>query len=638
MCGIFGFVRALDPSRDFTAPDAPTPIDDEARCQRGVAALLHRGPNGRGLLTVATTEARAILGHTRLAILDLSAAAAQPMVRGDGRYTLVFNGEVYNFRALRAELETLGAVFVSDGDTEVVLEALIRWGGDAVQRFVGMFALALWDRDTSTLTLARDRLGIKPLYVSTSPESVAFASEGQALLAAACVAPYDPSVPAPELAAWFHSAACVDPSTLLPGVESLLPGHILTWRPGTAARLRRFWAARPLAPTPPDPLAAVAAALDTAVKDCLISDVPLGIFLSGGVDSAAIAAVAARHIPSMLETFTLAFAERVYDESARAASIARYLGVRHHVATITPSEALAAVEPAFAAQDFPSHDGVNTWLVARAARARGLVVCLSGTGGDELFGGYRHFHELGRMLQPGSLLRGLPAHLRHRLLEGLPTHLPTRLRKVLALAGTAGEPATLARLVRQVFPESQARALLGAAAGLSHWTEPTRDTLDGLDHFGQLSVAELTGYLRNTQLRDIDAMSMAHGIEVRVPLLDHRLVALVLALKPSIKAPRAGLNKALLASAAGLPDALVRGPKMGFTLPWEVWLRGPLRAFAEDALLTPSPDPLRLDVVTALWRAFLERRTTVNATRILALVSLRLWYRRHNQALSAPGV
>ncbi len=627
MCGIIGIVGAPDPTEGSAEALA-----------RGLAALSHRGPDAHGALAVGSDAAEAHLGHARLAILDLSEAAAQPMTRRDGRFTLVFNGEVYNFRALRAELEALGASFVSDGDTEVVLESLIHWGEAALGRFVGMFALALWDRDTATLLLARDRLGIKPLYLRISADlrRLVFASEGQALARAGLATPRRDTA---ALHTWGHLAGCTDPETLLTDVTQLWAGAWMRWKVGESPNQQTFWRPAPATRVSvvTDPLPALARTLEAAVTDRLVSDVPLGVFLSGGVDSAAIAALAARHARDRLETFTLAFGEAAYDERDRAARIARHLGVRHHVAVVSPDEALAAVAPAFDAQDFPSHDGVNTWLVSRAARQAGLVVCLSGTGGDELFGGYRHFHDLGALLAVGRAGRLLPRALAGRIGDALPAGAPTRIRKTAALLATRGEPAALARLVRQVFSPAQRRALFGPEPAVPP-TATGSSPPPGHDPTTALSIAELTGYLRDTQLRDIDVMSMAHGLEVRVPLLDHRVVALALALPESLRRPRRGLNKPALVAAAGLPEDLLRAPKMGFTLPWEEWLRGPLRGFVEASLFggDAAPGvPVSADAMRGLWQDFLARRPNVNATRVLGLVSLCRWYRRRAADLSA---
>ncbi len=638
---------------------------DAERVGAALGALAHRGPDGWGASRFEGHGATGVLGHARLAIVDLSPAGAQPMTLAtscgslapfaaarsggladvpSGHHALVFNGEIYNFRALREELLADGARpdALPDGDTAVLLTMLARWGVTrTLPRLVGMFAFAFWDAARGTLTLARDRLGVKPLYLRETPQGLAFASEVRALVAAGLAGPLTPS---PALvASWARSAACEDPATLLPEVVSLLPGHHLTWQPGADAasvkrtKRTRWWTPRRADEAPPRDAEAAAAflrpVLEVAVRDRLVADVPVAVFLSGGVDSAAIAAVATREAAGPLEAVTLAFGEAGYDEDERAARVARELGLRHHVVRISPAEALAAVPEAFAAADLPSHDGVNTWLVSRAARGLGLKVCLAGTGGDELFLGYPHAHRMRPLLGASRLGAWLPPHLRTwlagTLAAALETRggLPRRLGRLAGLLEVAGSPEAYARLARQVFGEEAIVALTGVAPPSG--PDANVSEADVRDDAGRLTIAELGGYLRNTQLRDVDAMSMAHGLEVRVPLLDHRLVAACLALPARLKGPASGLNKAVLVRAAGLPAELLRAPKTGFTLPWEVWLRGALRPFAEDALLGGGPPlPLRLEVVRDLWQTFLARPERHLTTRVLGLMALRLWSRR----------
>jgi asparagine synthase (glutamine-hydrolysing) len=654
MCGLLGWITASSEAMDGL---------DAERLTAGLAALAHRGPDGRGAVTFEGDGARGLLAHARLAIVDLSPAGAQPMTLAAdpgaavvpagltlsgvpaGHHALVFNGEIYNFRALRAELLADGvpAASLPDGDTAVLLTMLARWGvARTLPRLVGMFAFAFWDAARGALTLARDHLGVKPLYLRQTEHGLAFASEVRALVAAGLTGPL--ATRAAEVASWARAASCEDPQTLLPEVEQLNPGHWLTWRlTGTAAEVvrGRWWTPRRATVRPPrdrdEAVALIRPVLDAAVRDQLVADVPVAVFLSGGVDSAAIAAVAARHTKGHLEAVTLAFDAAGYDEDARAARVADHLGLRHHVVRVSPEEALAAVPEAFAAADLPSHDGVNTWLVARAARRRGLKVCLSGTGGDELFTGYAHAQRMSPLLLASRGLALLPngpreamARLAERSLERRGGAV-RRLGRLAGLLRIEGSPEAYARLAREVFSPAAITGLTGATPPPPHAPTPAPEAT--LDDAGRLTVAELGGYLRDTQLRVVDAMSMAHGLEVRVPLLDHRLVAACLAIPARLKGPArlggATVNKALLVAAAGLPPALLAAPKTGFTLPWELWLRGPLRAFAEDALLGPCPPlPLRQEAVLALWRAFLARPERHLTTRVLGLMALRLWARR----------
>ena len=611
MCGIFGtFI-----------PQSGLPLAERA-IPAALAALRHRGPDDRGTATSLGETHAVLFAQTRLSILDLSPAGHQPMATEDGRYLLVLNGEIYNHRALRAPLLAAGIRFRGDSDTETALQLLATEGVSAVGRFIGMFAFALWDRDRQTLTLVRDRLGMKPLYYVDRPDAFAFGSEIRALLAAGLA---DRCIDPVALAQFLGRGSTRDPHTLVAGVRQVRPGHVLTV---TAAGVREaaYWKL-PDGPPPTDWRERMVDLLDDATRLCLLSDRPLGVFLSGGVDSAAIAAIAARHSRATLDTFTLSFDESDYSEGDRAAQFAAHLGVRHHTAHLSSASAVAAIDAALAAQDLPSHDGFNTWFITRAARQHGLVVALAGTGGDEIFAGYQHFASFERYLALGRAARHLPPPLREALYAGLSQALPTRLRKGLALFGTAGDPDLTYGLIREMFSQNQVRALVGAV------TMPASQATSGPP--GTLmSRLELANYLVDTQLRDVDVMSMAHGFEVRAPLLDHRLVELMVNVPAKIKNPPGPVNKRLLVQAAGLPLNLFASPKRGFVLPWESWLRGPLIPWVDHHL---DPAAIRktglLDphAVARIRSSFM--RGHINYSRILSLVALQSFCVRH--AISA---
>jgi asparagine synthase (glutamine-hydrolysing) len=607
MCGIAGYVG-----------ESPAAV----RCvERMTAALAHRGPDGEGVKVVARNEdGLAVLGHRRLAVLDLSSASAQPMLDPAG-YAVTFNGEIYNYRELRHDLAARGHSFQSRGDTEVVLRGYAEWGDDVLQHLRGIFALAIYDSSRRRLLLARDRLGVKPLYLWRRGRQIAFASEVRALLSARLFAP---EVSQRAVAGFLALGAVQDPATIVRDVESLPPGHQASWSNGTL-HVRPYWSlAREAASR--DPAAGdVREALLEAVRIQLVSDRPLGVFLSGGLDSTVVAALV-RQAGVVPRTVTVVFPGAEYSEGPIAALVAKTLGAQHHEIAVDERRMMVAVPAALAAMDQPSIDGINTFIVAGAAREAGLTVALSGLGGDELFGGYPSFRRA-RLLKLGMRL---PVGLR-RAAAGVASPWSDRRDATRKLAAflSRGAGATAPYLaVRELFTVDEREHLLpdfdpapAVYAGA--------DDLARFDDFTRTSLLELGYYTENMLLRDTDAMSMAHGLEVRVPLLDERLATLVLGLPRRAKVRGGGL-KPLLVAAVGpmLPDVVRRRPKQGFYLPFAEWLRGPLHGEIE-ATLTDRASCAGLDGFqrSATWAAFLRGRTSWH--RPWALYVLERWVRRH---------
>ena len=411
MCGIAGI---------FGSPDAG------AVARRMTDAILHRGPDGSGVTPLfdAGGEAAGALGHARLSIIDLSAAGDQPMVSADGRYTLVYNGEIYNYRALREELLREGAVFRSECDSEVLLLGVARHGSDYLRKLRGMFAFVLWDRETATARLARDPFGIKPLYLAERGGQVLFASEVRSILASGRV---EGRIDRAAVASYLSAGSVEEPYTLVAGVRSIPPGTVVEVRVrgGVASAAapvpytRGLWDA-PEGPLEADPEAAarrVRGALRDSVAHHMVSDVPVAFFLSGGIDSSAVVGIAREVAEGELETFTVVFSEREFDEAPHASAIARRFGTRHHEIPLSGDDMLAALPAAFEAMDQPSMDGLNTYVVSGGVRAHGIKVVLSGLGGDEIFAGYPSFGRARRFAtavrRALSLGRGLLL-LRHR--------------------------------------------------------------------------------------------------------------------------------------------------------------------------------------------------------------------------------
>ena len=378
--------------------------------------------------------------------------------------------------------------------------------------------------------------------------------------------------------------------------------------------------------------------LRAAVRRQMMSERPLGVFLSGGVDSSALVALAAECVTHPLKTFSVGFVgadEQVLSEWPWARIVAERYGTDHHEFVLTEAMFRERLPHAFAAMDQPTSDAINSYWVSYAA-AQHVTVALSGTGGDELFGGYLHFRRFAAMMRVGALAKVLPGAIRSALSRGLHPAMPTRWHKALALAGSAGRPEAVYAVVREMFPPIVASQLLREPMPTSGELQNPRPTLSHASPETQLSLLELSGYLVDTQLRDIDAMSMAHGFEVRSPLLDHRLVQAVLALPSDLKAPSQGINKRLLVDIAGLPHDLFRRPKRGFVIPWDDWLRGPLANWIETNLapdLIAATGALDPQAVSNLVRTF-NRRGGIMASRILSLVALSAWCRRHGVRLN----
>ncbi|MGZ4777961.1 MAG: asparagine synthase (glutamine-hydrolyzing) [Thermoanaerobaculia bacterium] len=612
MCGIFGFIgkRSVAESLDL---------------QGAIASLRHRGPDGEGtFLGPSRVEAgiACAFAHTRLAIIDLSAAGRQPMTTADGRYTLIFNGEVYNFRALRAELERSGSRFTSHTDSEVVLQAFATWGPRCVPRLRGIFAFAIWDRDDGKLFLARDHVGVKPLYYAERPDGLAFASEVRALLRAGLAGR---RMSAAALDSYLTYGSVQDPLTILDGVFALLPGHTATYANGRLV-LEPYWQLKSDIDkdvTFDGAVERIRPVLQDAVAMQLVADVPLGVFLSGGVDSSALVALASMASGKPVHTFTVTFDETAYSEEKYAAAIASRFGCEHHRVHLPGDRAVSEFDRFVDALDQPSADGVNTFFVAEAAREAGLAVALSGSGGDEVFAGYPNFRSFGRLMTVGRLARPAAPLLSKFL--GSVNGTSIRAKKFGAIVDAGGDPLATYAALRSMFSPKQVRTLMGRDSSAAPKSEDL-DTSDPIDLYSQL---ELTHYLRNTLLRDADVMSMAHSLEVRVPLVDHELVSCVAAIPGRLKI--GATSKPLLTAACGsLPQEVGARPKMGFTLPMDVWFRGPLREKIAAALSRRGP--LDVESVRSLWQSFLSGSRSVSWSRVWTLAALLEWSERNGVA------
>jgi asparagine synthase (glutamine-hydrolysing) len=572
MCGINGILRLR--------PDSP-PLD-RGELRRTRDSMARRGPDGTG--EWVSPAGLCALGHRRLAILDLSPAGAQPMGSPDERYWIVLNGEIYNFRELRRPLERDGVAFRSQSDTELLLHLYAREGAAMLPRLRGMFALAIWDERERRLLLARDTFGIKPLYYSATADTLRFASQVKALAASGAV---DAEVDPAGLVGFLLWGSVPEPHTIRRAVRCLPAGHFLVVEDG------RLPPSRPLGCAPEvEPGGSLGDALADSVRAHLVSDVPVAVFLSAGLDSSLIAALASRISPEPLASFTLSFdvlAGSPLDEAPLAAETARRLGLRHVERRIGKRDFEELWPQALAAMDQPSIDGFNVFLVSRAAHQAGIKVALTGLGGDELFGSYPSFRQvprLARWTRAAAAVPGLPAAW-SRLAAGA-------IREHPKLRGLLRHGATLAGsyfLRRGLFLPEELPALLGpdlAGAGLARY-DPIADAARHIggaatgngdrpsDPWLAVQRMETAQYMRNQLLRDADWASMAHSLELRVPLVDPWLAAAVAAAR--FQPGGSHVKAAVVRDAAPeLPPAVLQRAKTGFYVPMGEWLRPADRA------------------------------------------------------------
>jgi len=602
MCGICGI---------FT----PGQAVDSGILARMNDALAHRGPDDHGLWR--DDEAGIGLAQRRLAILDLSPLGHQPMLSACGRYALTFNGEVFNHLELRRELEPAGHCFRGGSDTETILAAIAHWGLEpAVSRFVGMFALALWDDRERTLSLVRDRLGIKPLYLGRVPGGAVFGSELKALRRHPG---FDPGLDRDALALYFRHNYIPAPHSIYTRAEKVLPGQIVSIGPGGESRTR-YWnvaeiwragAASPFAGSEAEATDELERLLADAVRLRLLADVPLGAFLSGGIDSSTVVALMQKHSARPVKTFSIGFAEAAFNEAPHARAVAAHLGCEHTELTVSPADLLAVVPeiPRHWDEPFADSSQIPTYILSRLTRQH-VTVSLSGDGGDELFSGYERYPWA---LRAHRMLSRIPAPLRRATL-GLARLLPD------AAYGLLGARGHKLRWRVDALAIEDFRDLYWHA--ISHFKDPARFVLGarepgyeaaGLpplaDKGAWMSLVDLLCYLPDDILTKVDRASMAVALEARVPLLDHRVVEFAARVPAAMKV-RGGQGKWLLRQVLyrHVPRALVERPKMGFGVPIAAWLRGELRQWADDLL---SPAAIRrqgyLDAgrVERMWREYL---------------------------------
>ena len=601
MCGITGF---LDTARNKSTEQLTLTV------RRMSTSMSHRGPDADGIWVDQNTGIA--FGHRRLSIIDLSPMGAQPMHSASGRYVITFNGEIYNFKALRQELEQLGETFRGHSDTEIMLAAIARWGVEAsLKKFNGMFAFALWDREEQILYLSRDRAGEKPLYYGWMGKTLLFGSELKALQQHA---DFRGDIDRGAVAVYLRHNYIPAPHSIYKGIYKLPPGTFLAIRGfGSDASPKPYWSAKvaaeegisnPFRGTEEEAVTQLDTLLHDAVTMRMEADVPLGAFLSGGIDSSLIVAIMQANSKRPVKTFTIGFDNREFNEAESAKLVAEHIGTEHTELYVTPEEAMAVIPrlPTLYDEPFADSSQIPTFLVSQLAR-RNVTVSLSGDGGDELFGGYTTY-QWGRSVHqnigwmPGPLKAGLAKTIKplskldwNALLDGRQSVVPESLRskdinKVLSkLAG--------------ILKTNEREALYWIL--LSYWMEPSSVVLDAKEPLTQLTdntkwakiddimhvmmYLDTIMYLPDDILVKVDRASMGVSLESRVPLLDHRIIEFAWKLPIEIKV-KGTLGKVPLRNLLYryVPKQLVDRPKKGFGVPIHEWLRGPMRSWAEDLL------------------------------------------------------
>lgn len=647
MCGFAGVLRPrANVSADELAGNIGSMMD----------AIVHRGPDGSGRWVDA--EAGVALGHRRLAILDLSEAGHQPMASTSGRFQLAYNGEIYNHMELRRHIEEQGGSrsWRGHSDTEVLIAAIELWGlPKALSRATGMFALALWDRETATLSLARDRMGEKPLYYGWQglgwERAFLFGSELAALK-------QHPSfvgrISRRALTAYMKLSCVPAPLSIYEGIAKLEPGTVLTLSAGeTDPVIRPYWSltdvvrrgqSDPFKGAPDEAVEALGEIAGSAVRRQMVSDVPLGAFLSGGVDSSAVVSLMQAASPRPVKTFTIGFDESGYDEAVHAKDVARHLGTEHHELYVDPATALSVIPdlPDIYSEPFADSSQVPTVLVSRLARVE-VTVALSGDGGDELFCGYNRYTLAARAW---SGLRRVPRLARRAAAVAI-TALPpsaltafgdTALRRRLPQLGdklhktAAVLPSTSVSQLYDGLVSAERNAAAWVVGGVEPAVQHGHDETGPLDPMATMMLMDATGYLPDDILTKVDRAAMSVSLETRVPFLDHHVVEFAWSLPADYKL-RDGVSKWPLRQLLHrhVPRELIERPKMGFAVPVADWLRGELREWAEALL---APQRLRREgywnepLVTGAWAEHLSGRRN-HLSKLWNVLMFQAWLERH---------
>ena len=628
MCGIAGIV-GLNLNNGIKADSAIQKMTD---------AIAHRGPNSQGIWH----DDNCYLGHRRLSIIDLSEAGNQPFVSQDGRYIMVYNGELYNYKDLKFSLQRsefgtsqLPYFFKTNTDTEVILASYLRWGKECVNYFNGMFAFAIWDTKEQQLFIARDRMGIKPLYYQFKNNTLLFASEIRALLKSDLI---EKKLNQKSVAVYIQYTTVHAPNTILQDVNMLLPAHTIEFNTQTNAfNISSYWNIAKFAKskeelTYKETTEKVNELLTQAVERRLVADVPFGTFLSGGIDSSAIVGLMSKVSTDKIQTFNISFDESEFSEAKYAQVIAKKFNTQHHEIKLSPDDFLKQLPEALNAIDHPSGDGPNSYIVSKATKNAGITMALSGLGGDELFAGYdifKRFIELEKKAWlnaiPAKSIAGKLLAAKKKSIQGDKT---SEILNLDTINGFTAYPTN-----RKLFNQSDYKSLLKKQYNDSAFIQQIIKNCetDKTHKLSRVSLFEIKTYMQNILLRDADQMSMAVALEVRVPFLDYKLVEFALSIKDDYKYPHT--SKKLLVDALGdlLPSEIVNRPKMGFVLPWKNWLKDDLKEFCEENIAQLSKlSFVNRDAVLLVWNRFLNNDPKITWSRVWHLVVLNNWIKTNH--------
>lgn len=622
MCGITGIVGFQENNSNYLSA-----------IKKMNGAIAHRGPNSEGIWN----DECCFFGHRRLSIIDLSASGNQPFLSQDNRYIMVYNGELYNYKELKLELQraehgskNLPYIFRTNTDTEVILASYLRWGIDCVKRFNGMFAFAIWDALEKKIIIARDRLGVKPLYYQFKNNVLLFASEIRALIHSGLI---EKKINLKSVAEYIQYTTVHAPNTIIQDVFTLMPGHILEFNnQHLSFSISQYWNINDFAKTKGDlsykeTCSKVNELLMASVERRLLADVPFGAFLSGGIDSSAIVGLMSKVSSEKVQTFNVSFDEGEFSESKYAKQIAEKFNTEHHEIKLTPNDFLKQLPEALAAIDHPSGDGPNSYIVSKATKNAGITMALSGLGGDELFAGYdifKRYYELEKKgwlnLVPAKGLAGKLLAAKKKSVQG------DKTAEILALDSINGFNAY--PINRKLFNQKDYNSLVKEHYNTDNFIKNVikNSETDKQHILSRVSLFEMQTYMQNILLRDADQMSMAAALEVRVPFLDYQLVEFALSVKDEYKYPHT--QKKLLVDSLGdlLPDNIVNRPKMGFVLPWKDWLKEDLKDFCEENIVQFSKRSIvNRDAILLIWNRFLMNDPKISWSRVWHLVVLNNW-------------